>query len=49
MLQELLLANILKLTKKSPLEKPSLFVLNVIGIMEKKDLLAVTNNCDQNP
>ena len=39
--QELLLANILKLTKKSPLEKPSLMVLNVTGAMEKSVLLAV--------
>ena len=39
--QELLLADTLKFTKKSPLEKPSLFVLNVTGITEKSVLLAV--------
>ena len=39
--QELLLANTLKLTKKRPLEKPSLFALNVTGVMEKSVLLAV--------
>ena len=40
-MHQLLLANILKLTKKSPLKKPALMVLNVTGVMEKSVLLAV--------
>ena len=39
--QELLLADTFKFTKKSLLEKPSLFVLNVTGIMEKSVMLAL--------
>ena len=39
--QELLLAGTFKFTKKSPLEKPSLFVINMTSIMEKSVMLAL--------